>query len=77
VPSPNLNLSAPIDLEQLLTILLPQINDAVHRSFLRYKDRIRQDELDDLSQQISIKLIDGGVRALPIQTVYESWPSGR
>ncbi len=64
MPSPNLNPTAPIDLEQIVTILLPKINEAVGWSYARYKDRIRQDELDDLSQQIFLMLIEDNCRAL-------------
>jgi RNA polymerase sigma factor (sigma-70 family) len=64
MPSPNLNTTAPNDLEQLVTTLLPKINDAVSWSFSIYKDRIRRDELDDFSQQIFLLLIDNNCRWL-------------
>jgi hypothetical protein len=75
VSSPNLNLTAPIDLEQLLTSLLPKIKDAVRWSYLRYQHRIRRDELDDLSQQIILSLIEDNCRRLRLfngQSSFES-----
>ncbi len=76
MPSPIFNTTAPIDLEQLVTILLPQINDAVRWSYPRYKDRIRQDELDDLSQQIILILIEDNCRWLHSfngQSSFKTW----
>jgi RNA polymerase sigma factor (sigma-70 family) len=64
MPSPNLNTTAPIDLEQLVTTLLPKINYALCWAYPKYKDRIRRDELDDLSQQIFLLLIDNSCRWL-------------
>lgn len=61
---PNLNPTAPINLEQLVTILLPNIYDAVRWAYLRYQRRICQDEVDDLSQQIILTLIDDDCRRL-------------
>jgi RNA polymerase sigma factor (sigma-70 family) len=58
----NLDPTAPIDLEQLVAILLPQINDSVRWSLVRYKGCTRQDELDDLSQQIILLLIEDNCR---------------
>jgi RNA polymerase sigma factor (sigma-70 family) len=62
VSSPTLNPHAPIDLDQLVAILLPNINDAVRWAHLRYQGRIREDELDDLSQQIILILIEDNCR---------------
>jgi RNA polymerase sigma factor (sigma-70 family) len=58
----NLNPTAPTDLEQLVAILLPDVNDAVHWAYLRYHGCICQDELDDLSQQIVLALIEDNCR---------------
>jgi RNA polymerase sigma factor (sigma-70 family) len=60
VSLPNLNPTAPIDLEQLL----PDVYEAVQWAFLRYRGHIRRDELDDLSQQIILKLIEDNCRRL-------------
>jgi RNA polymerase sigma factor (sigma-70 family) len=60
----NLNPTEPIDLEQLVTILLPDIYDAVRWAYLRRQRRICQDELDDLSQEIVLTLIEDNCRRL-------------
>jgi RNA polymerase sigma factor (sigma-70 family) len=76
VPLPNLNPAVPIDLEQLVTILLPTINKAIHWSLLRYKGCIRKDELDDLSQEIILMLIEDNCRRLRSfngQSSFETW----
>ena len=63
VPSPHLKSTAPIDLEHLVTILLPDIKDAVRWTYLRYHGRICLDELDDISQQIILTLIEDNLIA--------------
>jgi RNA polymerase sigma factor (sigma-70 family) len=76
VPSPNITPTAHLDLEQLVTIILPQINNAVRWSLLRYKGCIRQDELDDLSQQIILMLIEDNYRRLNSfngQSSFRTW----
>jgi RNA polymerase sigma factor (sigma-70 family) len=76
VPSSNQDSTAPIDLEEILITLLPKINDAVRWLHLRYKDRIRQDELDDLSQQIILLLIEDNCRRLRSfngQSSFRTW----
>jgi len=60
VSLPNLNPTAPIDLEHLEA----NVCEAVQRACLRYLGRIRQDELDDFSQQIILKLIEDDCRRL-------------
>jgi RNA polymerase sigma factor (sigma-70 family) len=57
---PDLNPTAPIDLEQLL----PNAYEALQWANLRYRGRIRRDELDDFSQQIILKLIEDNCRRL-------------
>jgi RNA polymerase sigma factor (sigma-70 family) len=54
------NPTAPIDLEQLLA----DVYEAVRWACLRYRGQIRQDELDDFSQQITLKLIEDDCRRL-------------
>jgi len=49
-----------MDIEQLL----PDVYEAVQWAYLRYWGRIRRDELDDLSQQIILKLIEDDCRRL-------------
>jgi RNA polymerase sigma factor (sigma-70 family) len=49
-----------MDLEQHL----PDVYEAVRWACLRYPGRIRRDELDDLSQQIVLKLIEDDCRRL-------------
>jgi RNA polymerase sigma factor (sigma-70 family) len=61
---PNLNQTASIDVEELAAILLPYINDAVRWAYLQYQSRICIDELDDLSQQIILMLIEDNCRRL-------------
>jgi DNA-directed RNA polymerase specialized sigma24 family protein len=60
VSLPNLNPTAPVDLEQLL----PEVYEAVQWVCLRYRGRIRRDELDDFSQQIILKLFEDDCRRL-------------
>ena len=57
---PNLNPTAPVDLEQLL----PDVYEALRWACLRYRGRIRWDELDDFSQQIILKLFEDDCRRL-------------
>ncbi len=57
---PNLNPTAPVDLVQLL----PDVYEAVQWACLRYRGRIRRDELDDFSQQIILKLLEDDCRRL-------------
>jgi RNA polymerase sigma factor (sigma-70 family) len=73
---PNLHRIVPIDLEKLVVILLPSINDAVRWAYLRYQGRICQDELDDLSQQIILTLIEDHCRRLRSfngQSSFKTW----
>ncbi len=57
---PDFNPNAPIDLERLVA----DVYEAVQWAFLRYRGRIRRDELDDFSQQIILKLIEDDCRRL-------------
>jgi RNA polymerase sigma factor (sigma-70 family) len=71
--------TASIDLEQLLPTLLPKIKDAVRWSYLKYRDRIRHDELDDFSQQIILILIENNCRWLHSfngQSSFNTWLQG-
>jgi RNA polymerase sigma factor (sigma-70 family) len=73
---PNLNPAAPTDLEQLVEILLPDLNDAVRWASLRYQGRVCQDELVDLSQQIILTLIEDNCRRLRSfsgQSSFKTW----
>jgi RNA polymerase sigma factor (sigma-70 family) len=60
VSLPNLNPTAPIDLERLGA----DVYEAVRWTCLQYRGRIRQDELDDFSQQIILKLMEDNCRRL-------------
>jgi RNA polymerase sigma factor (sigma-70 family) len=60
----NINPTAPSDLEKLVAILLPDIYGAVRWACLRYLGGVHDDEIDDLSQQIVLKLIEDGCRRL-------------
>jgi RNA polymerase sigma factor (sigma-70 family) len=60
VSLPDLNTTAPIDLEHLVA----DVREAVQWACLRYGGRIRQDELDDFSQQIILKMIEYDCRRL-------------
>jgi hypothetical protein len=60
VSLPNLNPTAPVDMEQLL----PDVYEAVRWACLRYRGRIRRDELDDFSQQIILELIEGAAGSI-------------
>jgi RNA polymerase sigma factor (sigma-70 family) len=64
VSLPNLNPTAPNDLEKLVAILLPDVCDAVRWACLRYQGGVHDDEVDDLSQQVILKLIEDGCRRL-------------
>jgi RNA polymerase sigma factor (sigma-70 family) len=44
--------------------LLPDVYEAVQWACLRYRGRVRRDELDDFSQQIILKLIEDDCRRL-------------
>ena len=73
---PNLNPTEPIDLEQLVPALLPDIYDAVRWACLRYQGRICPDELDDLSQQVILELIEDNCRRLRsfnCQSSFKTW----
>jgi RNA polymerase sigma factor (sigma-70 family) len=76
VSSPHFNSTGPIDLEQVVVILLPDINNAVRWAYLRYQGRICQDELDDLSQQIILTLIEDNCRRFRSfrgQSSFKTW----
>jgi RNA polymerase sigma factor (sigma-70 family) len=76
VPLPTLNPATPTDLEQLVEILLPDVNDAVRWVSLWYQGRIREDELDDLSQQIILTLIEDNCRrfrSFSGQSSFKTW----
>jgi RNA polymerase sigma factor (sigma-70 family) len=60
VSLPDFNPTAPMDLEQLVV----DVYEAVRWACLRYRGRIRRDELDDFSQQIILKLIEDDCRRL-------------
>jgi len=60
VSLPNLNPTAPVDLEQLL----PDVYEAVQWACLTYRGCVRRDELDDFSQQIILKLIEDDCRRI-------------
>jgi RNA polymerase sigma factor (sigma-70 family) len=60
VSLPNLTPTAPTDLEQLL----PDGYEAVQWACLRYRGRVRRDDVDDFSQQIVLKLIEDNCRRL-------------
>jgi RNA polymerase sigma factor (sigma-70 family) len=60
VSLPNLNPTAPVDLEQLAA----DVYEAVRWVCLHRRGRIRRDELDDFSQQIIFKLIENNCRRL-------------
>jgi RNA polymerase sigma factor (sigma-70 family) len=60
----NINLTAPNDLEKLAAILQPDVYDAVRWACLRYLGGVHDDEIDDLSQQVILKLIEDGCRRL-------------
>ena len=60
VSLPEINSTALMDIEQLL----PDVYEAVQWAYLRCRCRIRRDELDDLSQQIILKLMEDDCRRL-------------
>jgi RNA polymerase sigma factor (sigma-70 family) len=60
VSLPDLNPTAPIDLERLGA----DVYEAARWACLQYRGRIRQDELDDFSQQIILKLMEDDCRRL-------------
>jgi len=60
VSLPDLNLTGSVDSIQLVAY----VQEAVLWASLRYQRNIRQDELDDLSQQIILKLIEDDCRRL-------------
>src|SRR5262249_19394704 len=60
VSLPDFSSTAPVDLEQVAA----DVYEAVQWACLRYRGRIRRDELDDLSQQIILKLSEDDCRRL-------------
>jgi RNA polymerase sigma factor (sigma-70 family) len=60
VSLPDLNPTAPVDLEQFAA----DVHEAVRWAYLQYWGRVRWDELDDFSQQIVLKLIEDECRRL-------------
>jgi RNA polymerase sigma factor (sigma-70 family) len=64
VSLPKLDPTAPTDLEKLVSILLPDVYGAVRWACLRYLGVVHDDEIDDLSQQVILKLIEDGCRRL-------------
>jgi RNA polymerase sigma factor (sigma-70 family) len=64
VSLPDFNPTAPIDLEKLVGLLLPDIYVAVRWACLRYQGGVHEDEIDDLSQQVILKLIEDDCRRL-------------
>ena len=60
----NFNPTAPIDLEKLVIIILPDIYKAVRWACLRYQDRVRKNEFDDISQQVILELIEDNCHRL-------------
>jgi RNA polymerase sigma factor (sigma-70 family) len=60
VSLPGFNPIVPIDFEQLIA----DVYEAVRWACLRYQGRVRQDELNDFSQQIILKLIEDDCRRL-------------
>jgi RNA polymerase sigma factor (sigma-70 family) len=63
VSLPDLNHTV-IDLEKLVAILLPDVYGAVRWACLRYVGCVQDDEIDDLSQQVILNLIEDGCRRL-------------
>lgn len=61
---PKLNPTAPGDLEELVAMLLPDVYCAVRWACLRHLGVVRDDEIDDLSQQVTLNLIEDGCRRL-------------
>jgi RNA polymerase sigma factor (sigma-70 family) len=64
VSLPSLNPTAPIDWEQLVARVYDDVYEAVKWACLRYRGRVRWDELDDFSQQIILKLFEDDCRRL-------------
>ena len=62
--APNSKPTKPCDLEQLMGILPLNISDAVRWAYARYQHPMRPDELDDLSQQILLLLLEDDCRRL-------------
>jgi RNA polymerase sigma factor (sigma-70 family) len=60
VSLPDFNSPAPIDSERLAA----DVYEAVQWAYLRYRSRVRRDELDDITQQIILKLIEDDCRRL-------------
>lgn len=72
----NINPTEPINLEKLVTPLLTDTYEAVRRACLRYQGSVRQDELDDLSQQVILELIEDNcqrLRSFNCQSSFKTW----
>ena len=73
---PNLNPASPGELEKLVAILLPDVYGAVRWACLRYLGVVHDDEIDDLSQQVILILIEDGCRRLHLfehHSSFKTW----
>jgi len=64
VSLPKLDPTAPIDMEKLVAIHLPDILSAVRWACLHYQSGVSEEDIDDISQQIILILIEDGCRRL-------------
>jgi RNA polymerase sigma factor (sigma-70 family) len=74
--SQNLKLPEPRNTEQFTEMLLPNISAALRCAYVKYRHPIRRDELDDLTQQIYLLLIEDNNRRLDSfkhQASFETW----
>ena len=72
VSLPDFNPTAHIDFEQLVA----DVYEAVRWACIRYRGRIRRDELDDFSQLIILKLIEDDCRRLhsfKLHSSFKTW----
>lgn len=69
---PDLNPTVPVDWKQLVT----DVQEAVRWACLRYQGSVRRDELDDFSQQITLKLFEDNCRRLHLfkrHSSFKTW----
>jgi RNA polymerase sigma factor (sigma-70 family) len=64
VSLPNLSPTTPIDLEKLVALLMSDIYGAVRWACLRYQGGVHEDDIDDFSQQVILKLMEDDCRRL-------------
>jgi len=71
------NLTRHTDSRALFSTLLPQVQAAVQRACQSYRHRATPDEVDDLTQQLLLRLLEQDARRLrsydPLKAAFSTW----